>query len=183
MCAAGSSPLARGLRVEGEQGIEHARIIPARAGFTRKPSSCRCPGSDHPRSRGVYRTGSGSSSSSGGSSPLARGLRAGADRWVLGRRIIPARAGFTRLLPHRRLTPVGSSPLARGLLPARLGISGSPGIIPARAGFTGGGALSPVIATGSSPLARGLPAAAAASMIDVGIIPARAGFTFRWRRA
>ena len=53
--AAGSSPLARGLRPAGGCAISDQGIIPARAGFTVavfRPAAARL---DHPRSRGVYR--------------------------------------------------------------------------------------------------------------------------------
>ena len=52
--AAGSSPLARGLRDHPHELPRPRRIIPARAGFTpeRAVSTTRC--RDHPRSRGVY---------------------------------------------------------------------------------------------------------------------------------
>ena len=52
--AAGSSPLARGLRWAAGAALRAAGIIPARAGFTvggRFSLACR---GDHPRSRGVY---------------------------------------------------------------------------------------------------------------------------------
>ena len=111
---------------------------------------------DHPRPRGVYGGGGGVSLGAAGSSPPARGLRAGAwcpPRWC---RIIPARAGFTlgwacrhRLgwdhpRPRgvyaaelrRRLNALGSSPPARGLRFGGAGGEGAGGIIPARAGFT-----------------------------------------------
>ena len=71
------------------------RIIPARAGFTRRPRSGSAPSPDHPRSRGVYTKPILLRVSGTGSSPLARGLQ----EWVAARRaggrIIPARAGFT----------------------------------------------------------------------------------------
>ena len=90
---------------------------------------------DHPRSRGVYRTPSGGPVRWRGSSPLARGLPVGQPRHPVRRRIIPARAGFTRWRrggrrrrrDHPRSRGVyrppstiwrpmrGSSPLARGL--------------------------------------------------------------------
>ena len=151
----GSSPLARGLQ-DHPDGLESlGGIIPARAGFTRGPRGRAClvriiparagftglrdrlrrGAEDHPRSRGVYTNGRLSAQTPTGSSPLARGLRgrAGADR--PGRRIIPARAGFTaidvsdwsRVVDHPRSRGVyqvqeahdravlGSSPLARGL--------------------------------------------------------------------
>ena len=91
----GSSPLARGLLPSGVELRESPRIIPARAGFTASAGS-RCPaGRDHPRSRGVYWRAAMGGRSSIGSSPLARGLLEGAARRRRGRRIIPARAGFT----------------------------------------------------------------------------------------
>ena len=91
----GSSPLARGLRVDVDVVHDAVRIIPARAGFTvlhgrRVPH----PG-DHPRSRGVYMRVTPNVSRLGGSSPLARGLRCDVRRTQLIPGIIPARAGFT----------------------------------------------------------------------------------------
>ena len=91
-----------------------------------------------------------------GSSPLARGLLLRRARAGAGRRIIPARAGFTSPLrapatctaDHPRSrgvydltlprfdTESGSSPLARGLRALLPHEGTAPGIIPARAGFT-----------------------------------------------
>ena len=51
---------------------------------------------DHPRSRGVYSEHGHANVSDPGSSPLARGLRRLVIEATLNRRIIPARAGFTR---------------------------------------------------------------------------------------
>ena len=92
----GSSPLARGLPPTWEWGVDGRGIIPARAGFT---GSClrQAPGlTDHPRSRGVYFATNLRAEALPGSSPLARGLRLGQFVPVVRRRIIPARAGFTR---------------------------------------------------------------------------------------
>ena len=50
----GSSPLARGLRSALRDGDISRRIIPARAGFARKPRGPPTWTPDHPRSRGVY---------------------------------------------------------------------------------------------------------------------------------
>ena len=50
----GSSPLARGLRFGPNTCPTSYRIIPARAGFTRRRPPMRRRGPDHPRSRGVY---------------------------------------------------------------------------------------------------------------------------------
>ena len=52
--AAGSSPLARGLRQHGTSGGAVTRIIPARAGFTCCHGVIFPSSWDHPRSRGVY---------------------------------------------------------------------------------------------------------------------------------
>ena len=52
--ATGSSPLARGLRFRSPRRGGATRIIPARAGFTRRAPSGRRSAWDHPRSRGVY---------------------------------------------------------------------------------------------------------------------------------
>ena len=152
----GSSPLARGLP-EGEAvGADGTGIIPARAGFTLRPSSGPRAGPDHPRSRGVYIMYGGSKAPERGSSPLARGLPVEGVWHDAAPRIIPARAGFTwwctsaqrSTADHPRSRGVyvaarleaeaiqGSSPLARGL---RLGFSfedTAARIIPARAGFT-----------------------------------------------
>ena len=192
----GSSPLARGLRERRDRPVDQDRIIPARAGFTRRARAaggCRW---DHPRSRGVYRARLVSAARRAGSSPLARGLPGVADggRTVSG--IIPARAGFTGIFytPHSEdwdhprsrgvytasragaYSGMGSSPLARGLHRNQRRGHEESRIIPARAGFTGaaGGLL--VRALGSS-LARGLPLLLPAAGACRGIIPARAGFT------
>ena len=154
--SAGSSPLARGLRIFRALSTIRDRIIPARAGFTGARARECAPETDHPRSRGVYSTALRRGVSIRGSSPLARGLPARAHNHVYGRGIIPARAGFTiifcaamlRSTDHPRSRGVyrcailctrlwvGSSPLARGLLRQGLGEEVALGIIPARAGFT-----------------------------------------------
>ena len=57
--AEGSSPLARGLHHPSRAAAMRARIIPARAGFTRPSMRIRPRSWDHPRSRGVYTTRAG----------------------------------------------------------------------------------------------------------------------------
>ena len=52
--AEGSSPLARGLRVDKKPTEATPGIIPARAGFTASHASRKGTEKDHPRSRGVY---------------------------------------------------------------------------------------------------------------------------------
>ena len=172
-------------------------IIPARAGFTDERAPQASQGADHPRSRGVYASRPPPHPLRGGSSPLARGLHrrrlASGDH----RRIIPARAGFTRPRGRRgatrsdhprsrgvyatdptHLAPrCGSSPLARGLRPTECSSPRRQGIIPARAGFTMTLPQSPYVVPGSSPLARGLRSRKGRVEDNSGIIPARAGFT------
>ena len=152
----GSSPLARGLHVVHGQVPPLDRIIPARAGFTTELRRSCGRMADHPRSRGVYGTGTRCPSCALGSSPLARGLRRPHRRQAASLGIIPARAGFTggevfdggASRDHPRSRGVycqptdspslraGSSPLARGLLTKRAIMAETMGIIPARAGFT-----------------------------------------------
>ena len=136
-------------------------IIPARAGFTSgEGSSCKRQ-RDHPRSRGVYNVTGKNVDNIEGSSPLARGLLRYLGGGVAGRRIIPARAGFTT----RESTPRGRSrdhPRSRGVYVVRRGSWGE--------------------TFGSSPLARGLREQIVVSRLHGGIIPARAGFTPRTRK-
>ena len=114
--ALGSSPLARGLRERQDEGLGVDGIIPARAGFTRRPRGTERRCSDHPRSRGVYVRALTRLFRGVGSSPLARGLRAGPAAQGRDGRIIPARAGFTR--PRGRCSGPGSDhPRSRGVYP------------------------------------------------------------------
>ena len=114
----GSSPLARGLRGAPGGLRGGLRIIPVRAGFTRRAGrSARGP-RDHPRSRGVYILSRWRRTASRGSSPLARGLQITDETYNQGNRIIPARAGFTRA--HRVHEP---GPPARRIIPARAGFT------------------------------------------------------------
>ena len=153
----GSSPLARGLRCRHSSILLTVRIIPARAGFTTSAPLTSAPGSDHPRSRGVYvlpplaaiigvmdhprsRGVYGGLFTPGrrkaGSSPLARGLRLGHHLIGIARRIIPARAGFTRLFPSL-LRDIKDHPRSRGVYRQRPPRTPQDRrIIPARAGFT-----------------------------------------------
>ena len=153
---AGSSPLARGLRVDTSDGGVAGGIIPACAGFTSpsfRPAFCW---GDHPRLRGVYSRLPVGGGAGPGSSPLARGLPSWSGSVAKTTRIIPACAGFTAPRPwcagpqrdHPRLrgvyqmdrireaTPRGSSPLARGLPAVIDDRREVTRIIPACAGFT-----------------------------------------------
>ena len=110
----GSSPLARGLRGNSRLHRRPERIIPARAGFTRRASAGTAPWQDHPRSRGVYRSAALNWSKETGSSPLARGLRPPPQDLRVGGRIIPARAGFTAPLATSSGS-CGDHPRSRGV--------------------------------------------------------------------
>ena len=152
----GSSPLARGLPPQPNPTQLRDRIIPARAGFTPLYPARAGMRPDHPRSRGVYEPRKSSRGGTNGSSPLARGLQASHTPSCTGRRIIPARAGFTPRPPRRR-PAAQDHPRSRGVYcPSPRECRRRCWIIPARAGFT----------------PRGLRWCAA-----VRIIPARAGFT------
>ena len=157
----GSSPLARGLHGAGVLLARLPGIIPARAGFTCGRSSPPRSPRDHPRSRGVYPPEPRGQRGARGSSPLARGLRAGRRPHLLDQRIIPARAGFT---DHRGPADRGprDHPRSRGVYTLTGTTSSS--------------------SSGSSPLARGLPSHMGTDAWPEGIIPARAGFTPRCPR-
>jgi len=156
MTTAGSSPLARGGRRVDPVRAQVVGLIPARAGRTHRRSSAPETTTAHPRSRGADWPPVSGTSTTWGSSPLARGgLLARLHRTQRGR-LIPARAGRTWATRARRascgahprsrgadanvwagyLIFGGSSPLARGgLLGAGRGRQGR-GLIPARAGRT-----------------------------------------------
>ena len=95
---AGSSPLTRGKRSEGEGGEEHQGLIPAHAGKTKGEGKAPGPTTAHPRSRGENGQAGGKVTERRGSSPLTRGKRTGlaAAGWAVG--LIPAHAGKTFLL-------------------------------------------------------------------------------------
>ena len=137
-----------------------------------------------------------------GSSPLARGLPAREELEMTSVRIIPARAGFTRLSQWSHEVPpdhprsrgvyylwtdagqfgAGSSPLARGLQePSRR--ARAPGrIIPARAGFTSPTQPNPTSGP-DHPRSRGVYTLIPRERGCARIIPARAGFTNPENRA
>ena len=193
----GSSPLARGLRKSLTSMRQVVRIIPARAGFTRRLRArgrCR---PDHPRSRGVYHGAPPDQAGLSGSSPLARGLRHRVGGSAESGGIIPARAGFTSAWTrnpevagdHPRSRGVytrmavsrtemwGSSPLARGLRVGDLSGPDRRRIIPARAGFTQDQCAS-AGPKPDHPRSRGVYGAGRINIPPhTGIIPARAGFT------
>ena len=152
----GSSPLSRGIHIDGPPVGVRGWIIPALAGNT-DISSRACTSSwDHPRSRGEYNSALTVLLPPAGSSPLSRGIRFP----VTGRRpfhrIIPALAGNTCLVSSgldkqsdhprsrgeyapglkKRRGPLGSSPLSRGIPATPVGLPTAIRIIPALAGNT-----------------------------------------------
>ena len=135
---------------------ERVGIIPALAGNTCWVRS-RCLGwSDHPRSRGEYRSRQSEVRCPRGSSPLSRGIPGLPVLHPRAAGIIPALAGNTaswfwawpRKRDHPRSrgeystrtpptpSPRGSSPLSRGILRGSAGNTEPPRIIPALAGNT-----------------------------------------------
>ena len=154
--AGGSSPLARGTRLCRLRRRQHRRLIPARAGNTRRPFG-QCRGlRAHPRSRGEHFFFWRLARALEGSSPLARGT------------------------PH---SPV-SSFSRTGLIPARAGNTGVSNLVGAAGGAHPRSRGEHVIAflmgstkSGSSPLARGTHRFPFAAIQLAGLIPARAGNT------
>ena len=156
MMEKGSSPHARGPREQGFEMLAVPGIIPACAGSTEQWRCRHWRRQDHPRMRGVHGSGLMITTATVGSSPHARGPRAG-DRHPGGLpRIIPACAGSTgqgascsgQGQDHPRMRGVhtelvrlvslapGSSPHARGPLGFFRLCRISQGIIPACAGST-----------------------------------------------
>ena len=112
--ATGSSPRTRGTRKLLKKQRFPWRFIPAHAGNTTWPRTCRSPASVHPRARGEHAPATGALVSAIGSSPRTRGtLWTGA---VFGERsrFIPAHAGNTRAVLSSPKNSSGSSPRTRG---------------------------------------------------------------------
>ena len=159
----GSSPLARGTRIEAVAARIALRFIPARAGNTRPTPASSAARTVHPRSRGEHGVRCSMPACQTGSSPLARGTPGGAARGRSTQRFIPARAGNTCAAVARcRARPVhprsrgehwmdctsaarrsGSSPLARGTRGIGLPSTRCKRFIPARAGNTHRGGRGP----------------------------------------
>ena len=156
----GSSPLTRGKhRADWPRG-RSAGLIPAHAGKTLCSWRFRARARAHPRSRGENRHWCDALEGVAGSSPLTRGKHVGDLGVLVGRGLIPAHAGKTRL-PVRTVRRVrahprsrgentaymrdghpemGSSPLTRGKRHVRLLVGPWGGLIPAHAGKTGSAA-------------------------------------------
>ena len=150
----GSSPLARGTSSVISSSPSFPRLIPARAGNMRAPQPPEPATAAHPRSRGEHSCRVRMAKALFGSSPLARGTWLLIWRFIIARRLIPARAGnidtatptIVEAAAHPRsrgehspqistfFMPGGSSPLARGTLARYGNILLVTRLIPARAG-------------------------------------------------
>ena len=154
----GSSPLARGRRIDPHGAATLWGLIPAGAGQTPSPSSDSSAPWAHPRWRGADVGVVVDVGVAKGSSPLARGRRHEDRDGRAGNGLIPAGAGQT---PRRgdHGWRISAHPRWRGA---------------DRHGRT-----SPQVATGSSPLARGRRARRRHCPRREGLIPAGAGQTRR----
>ena len=152
----GSSPLARGTRLEHRDDQAIAGLIPARAGNTLRGSGLCLLRGAHPRSRGEHPARPIMMSAGTGSSPLARGTPDVPINPEPEPGLIPARAGNTRRslraleggrahprsrgehweLANPAVPRRGSSPLARGTRWRKKLMAEVVGLIPARAGNT-----------------------------------------------
>ena len=152
----GSSPLARGTRLQKRLPVLSHRFIPAGAGNTAAPSSAWISVTVHPRWRGEHIGLLAVEVAHFGSSPLARGTPSRPLTITGNERFIPAGAGNTATWSIRwRCRPVhprwrgehlfkalarcfagGSSPLARGTLAVGLAQGADERFIPAGAGNT-----------------------------------------------
>ena len=153
---AGSSPHARGARLEGAVHHVLAGIIPACAGSTRDKGAFAARGWDHPRMRGEHPTRSRRRARPAGSSPHARRARTIDHSGQTKPGIIPACAGSTRRTAHQASCP-GDHPRMRGEHPLQL--------------------FGSKLCLGSSPHARGARADAWPQAGGGRIIPACAGST------
>ena len=156
----GSSPLARGKLLQPVCGRGRRGLIPARAGKTESDCVTLALFRAHPRSRGENSRTQASLSVLAGSSPLARGKRWGVRFRGRLLRLIPARAGKTRIMIRLTCAPT-AHPRSRG--------------------ENGGSRSKPPTWVGSSPLARGKQRTAERHQHQRRLIPARAGKTHRVR--
>ena len=154
--SSGSSPRVRGKLDEFLAQEGHLRIIPARAGQTSTPMSPKNSRPDHPRACGANQNQLRTMGVDIGSSPRVRGKPTDVKRAPHTVRIIPARAGQTRLTaltpyptsdhpracganistPMAWIPVIGSSPRVRGKPLRRFRGQDTHRIIPARAGQT-----------------------------------------------
>ena len=152
----GSSPHARGARLDFELKIHLVGIIPACAGSTACPAASFSAPGDHPRMRGEHMVLFLVTTTPSGSSPHTRGAPSIDPPFINSCRIIPACAGSTEhLLAFRAARR--DHPRMRG---EHVSI-----------------AFSRMRDKGSSPHARRAPARRTVTLFTSGIIPACAGST------
>ena len=152
----GSSPLARGTSQVTHLISLEVRLIPARAGSTKLTPVTPAVSAAHPRSRGEHPSPGSPEITIDGSSPLARGTRTALFHPLRPARLIPARAGNTRLRGSGILWR-SAHPRSRGEHDVHFALSRS--------------------FRGSSPLARGPPSGRSTYPVAPGLIPALAGST------
>ena len=152
----GSSPRGRGKQRLDRGRADHERLIPARAGKTPPVFAHVDASSAHPRAGGENNDGDAAALAIRGSSPRGRGKQGDTGGLLLPPRLIPARAGKTRLhyasramyrahpraggenppVSPRAGRPSGSSPRGRGKLGSVKRHGPLTRLIPARAGKT-----------------------------------------------
>ena len=157
---AGSSPPARGTRLDQLFEVVPGRFIPACAGNTRSDPSPPSTPPVHPRLRGEHSGSVSRCCSVAGSSPPARGTRPRPSRRSAAVGFIPACAGNTRRSP----TMAAASP-----------------VHPRLRGEHGPALADNGRAAGSSPPARGTPFKGDRQVAAMRFIPACAGNTLRWQ--
>ena len=155
-CTTGSSPRARGTRVQFHRNFSLRRFIPASAGNTASSSAGSTLKSVHPRERGEHAPTASWKPPASGSSPRARGTRPAAHAQLVQARFIPASAGNTR--------SAGPTSRPRAVHPRERGEHRNRRVPRLRQ-------------LGSSPRARGTPAGASRGRPEERFIPASAGNT------
>jgi hypothetical protein len=174
----GSSPLARGARRRSSGRALSPRVIPARAGSVTRPGYHAQFAAGHSRSRGKCGSSVSRSSSSCGSSPLARGSAARLVHCDRPAGVHPrprGERGDRQFAAFSAAAGPGPSPLARG---ARSSADQTPSVersIPARAESVIARSVGTSSSAGSSPLARGARMDLDRVRGDRRAIPARAG--------
>ena len=152
----GSSPRVRGKQPRAVRAVGRCRLIPARAGKTRRVGHPRPPSPAHPRACGENAPPLRGACRVAGSSPRVRGKPSLVRLMIRDSRLIPARAGKTGCSPRarapceahpracgencgrgiKRVFPPGSSPRVRGKRCRPWGWAWGFRLIPARAGKT-----------------------------------------------
>ena len=196
---AGSSPRERGARCSRARSSPTSRLIPARAGSTRRPSRTRGRRPAHPRASGEHASRVSEIPRTAGSSPRERGAPGAVHARGTCHRLIPARAGSTRAghrpsagttahprasgehtRPRVAARPLaGSSPRERGAPTSRSGARPATPAHPRASGEHSARIIRAFGDAGSSPRERGALNVRVPARVAVRLIPARAGSTSR----